>query len=217
MPRHSDVFTYGYRVAMNDRAARYIAFEGIEGAGKSTVCEYVAEHLRAKGDEVLVVREPGGTVVGEQIREILLGNGHAPTPMAEAALFAASRAQLIEAEVAPALDAGSWVLSDRTAYSSLAYQAFGRELGLDPIWTINDIAIRGLWPGTVVLLRVETDHGLERQAVGDRIGDEAVEFHNRVAEGFDTLASLEPNRFLIVDASRPIDVVVADAIAGLGV
>jgi dTMP kinase len=200
---------------MTEIAARYIAFEGIEGAGKSTVCARVADHIRARGDDVLVVREPGGTDVGERIREILLGNGDAPTPLAEAALFAASRAQLIESKVRPALESGTWVLSDRTAYSSLAYQAYGRELGLEPIRAMNDIAIGGLWPGTVVLLRVDTSHGLERQAVGDRIGDEVVEFHDRVADGFDTLAGLEPERFLVIDASRPIESVVGDVIAGI--
>ncbi len=201
---------------MNVSADRYIAFEGIEGAGKSTVCARVADHLREAGEEVIVVREPGGTNVGERIREILLGDGDAPTPMAEAALFAASRAQLVEEIVAPALVDGNWVLSDRTAYSSLAYQAFGRELGLDRIRTINDIAIGGLWPGSVVLLRVDTDRGLGRQSVGDRIGDEVVEFHHKVAEGFDRLAQLEPDRFVVVDASRSVDAVVADVIEGLG-
>jgi dTMP kinase len=200
---------------MTYTAARYIAFEGIEGAGKSTVSARVADHIRARGDEVLAVREPGGTDVGERIREILLGDGEPPTPMAEAVLFAASRAQLIESKVRPALAKGTWVVSDRTAYSSLAYQAFGRNLGLDQIRKINDIAIGGLWPGTVVLLKVDTSHGLRRQAVGDRIGDELVEFHERVANGFDTLAAQEPERFLVIDASRSIDAVVADVIAGI--
>jgi dTMP kinase len=200
---------------MTYTAARYIAFEGIEGAGKSTVSARVADHIRARGDEVLAVREPGGTDVGERIREILLGDGEPPTPMAEAVLFAASRAQLIESKVRPALAKGTWVVSDRTAYSSLAYQAFGRNLGLDQIRKINDIAIGGLWPGTVVLLKVDTSHGLQRQAVGDRIGDELVEFHERVATGFDTLAAQEPERFLVIDASRSIDAVVADVIAGI--
>ncbi len=200
---------------MTDIAARYIAFEGIEGAGKSTVCARIADHIAQRGDDVLVVREPGGTDVGERIRDILLGNGEPPTPLAEAILFAASRAQLIESTVAPALARGTWVLSDRTAYSSLAYQAFGRDLGLDRIRTINDIAIGGLWPGTVVLLRVATGRGLERQAVGDRIGDESIEFHERVAKGFDSLAALEPDRFLVVDASRGIDAVVEDVIGRL--
>jgi dTMP kinase len=200
---------------MTYTAARYIAFEGIEGAGKSTVSARVADHIRARGDEVLAVREPGGTDVGERIREILLGDGEPPTPIAEAVLFAASRAQLIESKVRPALAKGTWVVSDRTAYSSLAYQAFGRNLGLDQIRKINDIAIGGLWPGTVVLLKVDTSHGLQRQAVGDRIGDELVEFHERVATGFDTLAAQEPERFLVIDASRSIDAVVADVIAGI--
>ena len=215
MPPDSDDPVDGYRVSMTYTAARYIAFEGIEGAGKSTVSARVADHIRARGDEVLAVREPGGTDVGERIREILLGDGEPPTPMAEAVLFAASRAQLIESKVRPALAKGTWVVSDRTAYSSLAYQAFGRNLGLDQIRKINDIAIGGLWPGTVVLLKVDTSHGLQRQAVGDRIGDELVEFHERVATGFDTLAAQEPERFLVIDASRSIDAVVADVIAGI--
>ncbi len=201
---------------MTNVPARYIAFEGIEGAGKSTVSERVAAHLRSLGHHVLMVREPGGTDVGEQIREILLGGGGEPTPMAEAVLFAASRAQLIETTVRPAFATGTWVLSDRTVYSSLAYQAYGRGLDLDSVRTLNDIAIGGMWPEAVVLLRLDTNSGLGRQSVGDRIGDEAAAFHERVANGFDALAAAEPDRFLIVDATQPVGEVVADVIAGLG-
>ena len=201
---------------MSGLPPRYIAFEGIEGAGKSTVARRVASHLEASGEPVVLVREPGGTEVGEQIRLILLGDGEAPTPRAEAALFAAARAQLIHNVVKPALESGSWVLSDRTAYSSLAYQAIGRGLGLEQIRTLNDIAIDGLWPDIVVLLRLEAEDGLVRQAVDDRIGGETEAFHRAVAEGFDLLASREPDRFLVVDATRPIDDVVADVTGKLG-
>ncbi|MDA2978242.1 MAG: dTMP kinase [Actinomycetota bacterium] len=201
---------------MTDLARRYIAFEGIEGAGKSTVARHVADHLRATGHEVVLVREPGGTEVGESIRQILLGDGEAPSPLAEAALFAASRAHLVHTIVRPALTAGSWVISDRTAYSSLAYQAIGRGLDLDAIRTLNDIAIGGLWPGTVVLLTVATDEGLARQAVDDRIGGEAVAFHRAVAAGFDSLAAAEPERFVVVDASKAIEDVAAAVIDRLG-
>ncbi len=201
---------------MTDLARRYIAFEGIEGAGKSTVARRVADHLHATGHQVVLVREPGGTEVGESIREILLGDGEAPSSLAEAALFAASRAQLVHTIVRPALLAGKWVISDRTAYSSLAYQAIGRGLDLDAIRTLNDIAIGGLWPGTVVLLKVETDRGLARQAVDDRIGGEDATFHIAVAAGFDSLAAAEPERFIVVDASKAIEDVAAAVIERLG-
>lgn len=201
---------------MIDLSLRYIAFEGVEGAGKSTVARRIATHLESRGELVTFVREPGGTEVGERIRVILLGDGEAPSPRAEAALFAAARAQLVSNVVKPALEAGSWVLSDRTAYSSLAYQAIGRGLDLDEVRTLNDIAIDGLWPGTVVLLRLEAEQGLLRQAVGDRIGGETAAFHSAVAEGFDLLASHEPDRFTVVDATRPIDVVVEDVVVRLG-
>ena len=196
--------------------ARYIAFEGVEGAGKSTIARRVAEHIEVGGDRVVLVREPGGTEAGERIRDVLLTMDHEVAPRTEAALFAASRAQLIEETVAPALADGAWVLSDRTAYSSLAYQAGGRGIPLDEVWTLNDIALGGQWPDVVVLLRLDPSDGLSRQSEGDRIGDEAAEFHERVASAFDGLAVSEPERFVVVDASLPIDEVVASVIDGLG-
>ncbi|MCZ7532274.1 MAG: dTMP kinase [Acidimicrobiia bacterium] len=201
---------------MTELADKYIAFEGIEGAGKSTVAREVARHLNDSGRDAIFVREPGGTEVGERVREILLGEGEAPAPLAEAALFAASRAQLIHTVVRPALEAGKWVITDRSAYSSLAYQAIGRDLGLEDVRRLNDIAIGGLWPGRVVLLKLTTGDGLARQAVDDRIGGEGTRFHESVADGFDSLAAAEPDRFVVVDASRPISVVVNDVIERLG-
>lgn len=198
------------------RDARYIAFEGVEGAGKSTVARRVAESLEARGDRVIVVREPGGTEAGERIRDVLLTMDHDVTPRAEAALFAASRAQLIAETVSPALAEGAWVLSDRTAYSSLAYQAGGRGIPIDEVWTLNDIALGGVWPDAVVLLRLNPADGLSRQEEGDRIGDEAAAFHARVADAFDDLAAGEPDRFVVVDASLPIEDVVAAVVDGLG-
>jgi dTMP kinase len=199
-----------------DLAPRYIAFEGIEGAGKSTVAQRVADYIRATGADVVAVREPGGTLVGERIRRILLEDEEGPVPLAEAALFAASRAQLIHDVVKPALAAGSWVLSDRSAYSSLAYQAIGRGLGLERIRELNNIAIDGVWPDRVVLLRLAATDGLARQAVDDRIGGEGEAFHRSVADAFDELAAAEPDRFLVVDATMTIDQVVAASIEGLG-
>jgi dTMP kinase len=199
----------------DDHAERYIAFEGIEGAGKSTVAKRVADHIRKSGAQVTTVREPGGTLVGERIRQIRLEDEEGPSPLSEAALFAASRAQLIHEIVKPALASGSWVLSDRSAYSSLAYQAVGRDLGLEAVRKLNDIAIDGLWPDRVVLLRLKASDGLARQAVDDRIGGEGEAFHRRVAGAFDQLAAAEPDRFVVVDATQSIDEVVAASIEGL--
>jgi dTMP kinase len=196
--------------------ARYIAFEGVEGAGKSTIAHRISEYLSLRGEAVVSVREPGGTDVGEKIRAVLLTMDHDVAPRAEAALFAASRAQLMTQIVSPALAEGAWVLSDRTAYSSLAYQAGGRGLPLDEVWTLNDIALGGVWPDVVILLRLEPDVGLARQRDGDRIGNEGVEFHSKVATAFDDLAAGEPDRFVVVDASLPVDDVVAAVMGELG-
>ena len=196
--------------------SRYIAFEGIEGAGKSTIAKHVAKRLEAEGHAVVRVREPGGTDVGEAVRSILLDGTHHPNPRSEAALFAAARAQLVHDVVLPALEQGAFVLSDRSAYSSLAYQAGGRGIALDEIRTLNDIAIDGVWPGTVVLLRLDAATGLARQAVGDRIGDEGQAFHTAVAATFDELAAQEPDRFIVVDATLPIDDVIDAVVDRIG-
>ena len=195
--------------------ARYIAFEGVEGAGKSSVAAAVAENLRSTGLSVVSVREPGGTGVGEAVRSILLEGTEHPLPRAEAALFAAARAQLVAERVRPALESGSWVVSDRSAYSSLAYQAGGRGIPMDQVRELNDIAIGGLWPETVFLLRVDASDGLARQAVPDRIGAETGAFFADVVAAFDQLAAAEPERFVVVDASRSLDAVVGEVLERL--
>jgi dTMP kinase len=196
--------------------ARYVAFEGVEGSGKSTIARLVAAYLSDAGERVVHVREPGGSEVGEKIRDVLLTMDHDVAPRAEAALFAASRAQLISEYVSPGLADGAWVISDRTAYSSLAYQAGGRGLPHEEVWTLNDIALGGVWPDVVVLLRLEPGAGLGRQLDADRIGNEGVEFHQKVAEAFDRLAAGEPDRFVVVDASRSVEEVLESVIEGLG-
>ncbi len=175
----------------------YVAFEGIEGAGKSTVAQRVGERLEADGHEVVRVREPGGTAVGERIRAILLGHDLLPDPWTEALLFAAARAQLASEVVGPALDSGAWVLSDRSVYSSLAYQGAGRGLGIDAVRSVNEPGLQDVWPNLVILLAIDAAEGLLRQDVGDRIGDEGVEFQRTVTE-----------RFVIIDAGNPLDDVV---------
>lgn len=195
--------------------ARYVAFEGIEGAGKTTIALRVAEALRGGGAEAVTVREPGGTPAGERIRDILLDPEAELGAWAEALLFSAARAQLARDVVGPALRSGQWVISDRSVYSSLAYQGGGRELGVAAVRALNEPGLEGVWPDLVVVLQVAPRMGLERQHVADRIGAEGVEFQRRVAETFADLAQSEPDRFVTVDASQPLDAVVHDVLGAL--
>lgn len=181
----------------------YVALEGVEGAGKSTVAVLLAAALRSDGNPVTEVREPGGTGAGERIRRILLDPEARVDPWTEALLFAATRAQLAAETVGPALAAGAWVISDRSVYSSLAYQGGGRGLGFDAVRAVNEPGLGAVWPELVLLLRIEPGVGLRRQQIADRIGAEGLEFQARVAAAFDDLAAAEPERFAVIDASRP--------------
>ncbi len=194
---------------------RYVAFEGVEGAGKSTVTARIAERIEASGESVVVVREPGGTAAGERIRDVLLDPSAEIQPWTEALLFAAARAQLVRDVVRPALDRGAWVISDRSVYSSLAYQGAGRGLGVDLVRSVNDAGLGGLWPDLVVLLRLDPTLGLDRQQVSDRIGAEGTEFQRTVSVAFDTLAAEEPERFIVVDATRPLTEIVEESWANI--
>ena len=188
---------------------RYLALEGIEGAGKSTVSFRIADLLRGRGVDVVTVREPGGTPAGERIRRVLLDEGSHLGNWTEALLFAASRAQLAAEVVGPALAQGSWVLTDRSVYSSLAYQGGGRRLGIDAVRALNEPGLDGVWPQLVALLRLDPSTGLQRQEEPDRIGGEGLEFQTRVAEAFDEIAAREPEQFIVVDATASLDDVVA--------
>ena len=190
---------------MYARTVHYIAFEGIEGAGKSTVAAAVADALDDGSRDVVLVREPGGTSAGERIRDVLLDRDGELAPWTEALLFAAARAQLAVDVIGPALAAGSWVVSDRSVYSSLAYQGGGRELGVAEVRMLNEPGLGKVWPTMVVLLRVDPASGLARQDVADRIGAESLEFQARVAAAYEDLASQEPDRIVVVDASRPLE------------
>jgi dTMP kinase len=197
-------------------SGRYIALEGVEGAGKSTVADRLAAVLRDSGTVVCRVREPGGTPTGEQVRGVLLEPGGDLAPWTEALLFAAGRAQLVHDVVRPALDRGETVVSDRSVYSSLAYQGGGRGLGVDEVRELNRPGLAGTWPDLVVLLRIDARVGLVRQEVADRIGGEGLAFQRRVADVFDTLAASEAERFLVVDASVGVEKVVAAVVAEVG-
>lgn len=189
----------------------YLAIEGVDGAGKSTVAREVAGRLRGLGEEVRLVREPGGTPMGEQIRSLLL-HGEDMAPWTEALLFAAQRAQLAAGVIGPALEKGEWVVSDRSYYSSLAYQGAGRGLGVEEVRAVNEAGLRGVLPDVVIVLWLDPDEALARQDVIDRIGGEGEEFRLGVAEAYRRLAEAEPDRVRLVDASRTLEAVVDEIV-----
>ncbi len=215
--------------------------EGPEGAGKTTQARLLADYLRGRGREVVSIREPGGTTVGEAIRTVLLDPGHDMDVGAEMLLFAAARAQLVARVIAPALRAGSDVVADRYVDASLAYQGVGRGLGIDVVRSVNAVATGGLLPDVTLLLDIDVVTGLERargetrvraaagkeaaggRGAGDRMEDEVVAFHGRVREGFLLLAKKEPHRIRVIDArgsvaavQRAIQEVVAHMLRGRG-
>ncbi len=190
----------------------FVTFEGIEGAGKSTQIASTRSYLAARSIEAVVVREPGGTEVGDRVRDILLSPLKEPlAPLAELLLFCASRHQLVTTVIRPALAAGHVVLCDRFADSSRAYQGFGRGLPLDVIEQVNNVATGGLEPDLTIVLDVPPERGLNRvelrsgAAPGDRFETEALDFHRRVREGFLQLAREAPRRVAVVDAGRPAE------------
>lgn len=182
--------------------AVYIAFEGGEGSGKSTQASLLAERLDA-----VLTREPGGTGLGSRLRELLLNTTDVPIgARSEALMMAADRAQHLDQVVLPALASGRHVVSDRSAFSSMAYQGGGRELGVDRIQQLNDFAIDGRWPDVVVLLTVPADAArsrLDRDL--DRIEQAGEGFHQRVVDAFTEMAAADPDRWVIVNGEGSID------------
>lgn len=185
------------------RPGLFVAFEGGDGAGKSTQVRLLAEALTATGYDVLVTRQPGGTVLGQSIRDLLLHGDHV-APRAEALLYAADKAQHVEQVVRPALAAGRAVVTDRYVDSAIAYQGAGRELGIDEVTRLQWWAVGDLHPDRTVLLDVSPGDGRQRRgAPPDRLESEGEQFHTAVREHFQVLAAADPSRYLVVDASRP--------------
>jgi dTMP kinase len=183
----------------------FIAFEGVEGAGKGTQIRLAEEHIRSLGLDVLVTREPGGTQLGEQIRQVLLDPKTGKLDArAEALLFAASRAQTVTSIIRPALADGKIVLSDRYVDSSLAYQGWARGLGEQDVLTLNVWATQGLFPDLVILLHVEPELGLLRSTEApDRMELEGQDFHAKVSDAYLKIAEEHPERFVVVEADKP--------------
>ncbi|MFP6593536.1 MAG: dTMP kinase [Dehalococcoidia bacterium] len=190
----------------------FLSIEGGDGAGKSTQAELLMTRLEAAGVDALLVHEPGGTDFGEQVRRLVKGDVER-SPMSELFLFEAARAQLVQDVIRPALEAGQVVVTDRYADSSLAYQGSGRGLDLADVRALNHAATGGLMPDATVLLEITPDRALARVDGSDgsegrsddpgqaRFEQEPIEFHRRVADGFRALASEEPGRWFVVDAS----------------
>jgi dTMP kinase len=186
----------------------FVVFEGGEGAGKTTQIARVAASLRQRGREVVTTREPGGTEVGARIRALLLDVETGDLdPRTEALLYAADRAEHVAAVVRPALDRGAVVVSDRYVDSSLAYQGAGRRLHLDDVALLSRWATGDLVPHLTVVLDVDPRVGLARFDGADRLESQALDFHDRVRQGFLDLAAREPDRYCVVDASLEPDVV----------
>jgi dTMP kinase len=183
----------------------FVSFEGLDGSGKTTQAELLRARLEADGVKVVATREPGGTELGERIRELVLHGGHV-APWAEALLYAAARAQLVEQVVRPALDRGEWVICDRYVDSSVAYQGVGRELGLDVVLDLNLAAVEGVMPDRTFLLLLDPTAMQDRlQREQDRLERENEGFHARVAEGYRELAARFPERIVVLDGARPAE------------
>lgn len=191
------------------RRGVFITLEGGEGAGKSVQLKALSERLRGQGRTVITAREPGGTPLGERLREVLLGIDVDLTPLSEATLFAAARAELVATLVKPTLDRGDWVICDRYSDSTVAYQGYGSGVDLMSISQLNQITTGGLIPDLTALLDVPVDIGLKRASGGDRFESEDIEFHERVRRGYLAMAEHDPERWLIVDATKPPEAVTA--------
>ncbi len=184
-------------------AGVFVAFEGGDGAGKSTQAKLLGEWLSQRGREVVLTREPGGTDLGRIVRDVVLHGEHV-TPRAEALLFAADRAHHVATVVRPALERGAVVLTDRYLDSSIAYQGAARELARAEVRDLSLWATQGLLPHLTVLLDVAPHQGRSRRGeVHDRLEREDDDFHDRVRHGFGELAAADPDRYLVLDGTRP--------------
>ncbi len=195
----------------------FITAEGGEGAGKTTVLDHLFKKLTAQGYDVLLTREPGGISISEQIRNIILHPDHTEMEKrTEALLYAAARRQHLIQKVIPAINEGKIVLCDRFIDSSLAYQGYAREIGIDEVFTINNFAIEGCMPSLTLYFDIRPETGLKRIALNsnreqNRLDLEAMEFHQKVYEGYQILLKRFPNRIVKIDAEQNVSQVTDNA------
>lgn len=201
-------------------SGRFISLEGADGSGKSTQARLLAAALRDRGRTVVETREPGGTPLGERVRDLLLGDV-AIDPVSEALLFAAARAQHVREVIRPTTARGDWVICDRFVDSSVAYQGAARDLGVDMVQAINRPAVDGVLPDLTILLDVPVEVAVARRQgdADDRIEAEGAAFQIRVADAFRALAAQNPDRFVVVPGNRDVDEVhraIMDAVEKIG-
>lgn len=200
-------------------AGTLITLEGIDGAGKTTLAEGLRDALNARGIDVSLLREPGGVAIAERIRELVQDPAQRVGARAEALLYAAARAQLVDERLGPLLDTGALVVLDRFVDSSLVYQGAGRELGIEPVRAINAFATRGLAAARTLLIDIDPAlaraRSQARAAPRDRIEQETDEFFARAAAAYRQLAAAEPERIRVLDGALPGDQVLAAALRAI--
>lgn len=188
----------------------FITFEGNDGSGKTTQINLLSDYLKQRGYDVVILREPGGTPIGEKIRDLLLDNSNrGMSYVTEMLLYAAARAQLVETVIKPALRSGKTVVCDRFVDSSYAYQGAGRGLGIEAVMKVNKYAVDGCMPHITFFMDIDADTAMQRRADNgkqpDRIEVERIEFHRRVYEGYNILADNYPDRIKRIDVNKNPD------------
>lgn len=187
----------------------FVSIEGLDGSGKTTQINKIKDYVESKGYQTLIVREPGGTIIGEKVRDILLDNNHLEmTSVAEMLLYASSRAQLFEEKIKPYLDKGFCVICDRFVDSSVAYQGYGRLIDPKKVLETNLIAINNRMPDITFYLDIDPEESLQRRfnaTKTDRLENEAMEFHHRVSEGYKTICKENKSRIVKINATNKIN------------
>ena len=195
----------------------FVTFEGLDGSGKSTQAEFLVRRLEADGEEVVATREPGGTELGEKIRDLVLHGSHV-SPWAEALLYASARAQHVDEVIRPALERGASVVCDRNVDSSVAYQGVARGLGLERVLDLNLAAVGGLLPDRTFLLALDVgDLPGRLLREHDRLERESDDFHARAAAGYRELAERFPERIVVLDAKLPAETLAQEVYGALRV
>lgn len=199
---------------------KFITLEGPDGSGKSTMLNLIGQYLKENGYNYIITREPGGTKIGEKIRDIIIDRDHEKMGAeTEALLFAASRAQHVHEKIIPSIEEGKVVVCDRFLLSSLAYQGVGRGLGIERVKMINEFGLRGIIPDLILFFHVDPEVTLLRKTKegGDRLEEEGGAFHKQVYDGYMTLLRNYPENIVIIDASKSIEDVYAQTINALKV
>ena len=193
----------------------FLTIEGVEGAGKSTLAAAIGREISRSGREVVITAEPGGDILSDRIRGLVLDLNCKISDRAELLLFEAARAQHVDVKIRPALSRGAVVICDRFIDSSIAYQGFARGIDIDTVRWLNNYATSGLKPDLTILLDLPPDTGLARQLGVDRVSSEGIAFLDKVRQGYISIAASEPERFVRIDASRSMEEVTSAALAAV--